>query len=133
VAVQKNMWGTAPECPRGYGSGAHRAEVPFHNSAIDNFMVCEDRLETNLLQLFVHPENNVWGQCCCWTETYGNGHLVFYNFQCPQLFHFSHALTAVPASLKVVQYGSSLVILPRTVAKKSSIGGLYVRAGGAWH
>jgi len=33
------------------------AKVPFHNNIIDNFMVDQDRLETNLLQLFMHPEN----------------------------------------------------------------------------
>jgi len=30
----------------------------FHNSIIGNFMVYQDRLETNLLQLFGHPENS---------------------------------------------------------------------------
>jgi len=29
----------------------------FHNSIIGNFVVYQDRLETNLLQLFWHPEN----------------------------------------------------------------------------
>jgi len=32
----------------------------FHNSIIGNFMVYQDRLETNLLQLFRHPENSEW-------------------------------------------------------------------------
>ena len=32
-------------------------EKPFHNSIIGNFMVYQDRLETNLLQLFVNPKN----------------------------------------------------------------------------
>jgi len=32
----------------------------FHNSIIGNFMVYQDRLETNLLRLFVHPENSEW-------------------------------------------------------------------------
>jgi len=40
--------------------GATGAEVPFHNSIIDNFMVYQDRLETNLLQLFGHPEISEW-------------------------------------------------------------------------
>jgi len=30
----------------------------FHNSITVNFMVYQDRLETNLLQLFGHPENS---------------------------------------------------------------------------
>jgi len=32
--------------------------VPFHNRIIGYFMVYQDRLETNLLQLFPHPENS---------------------------------------------------------------------------
>jgi len=32
----------------------------FHNSIIGNFMVYQDRLETNLLQLFRHSENSKW-------------------------------------------------------------------------
>jgi len=32
--------------------------VPFHNSIVGNFMVYQDRLRTNLLQLFKHPENS---------------------------------------------------------------------------
>jgi len=38
---------------RGNGGGG-----AFHNSNIRNFMVYEDRLETNLLQLFAHPEKS---------------------------------------------------------------------------
>jgi len=30
----------------------------FHDSITGNFMVCQDRLETNLLRLFRHPENS---------------------------------------------------------------------------
>jgi len=33
-------------------------EVPFHNSIIGNFMVYQDRPETNLSQLFGHSENS---------------------------------------------------------------------------
>jgi len=36
------------------------AEVPFHKSIIGNFMVYQERLETNLLQLFAHPYNSKW-------------------------------------------------------------------------
>jgi len=32
-----------------------QAEVRFHNILADNFMVFQDQLETNLLQLFAHP------------------------------------------------------------------------------
>jgi len=36
------------------------AEVPFYESIIGNFMVCQDLIETNLLQLFEHPEASEW-------------------------------------------------------------------------
>jgi len=32
------------------------AEVPFYKIFIGNFMVSQDRIETNLLQPFAHPE-----------------------------------------------------------------------------
>ena len=32
--------------------------IAFHNSVIGNFMIHQDRLETNLLQLFRHSENS---------------------------------------------------------------------------
>ena len=32
----------------------------FHNSIIGHFMVYHDRLETNLLQLYRHPDNSEW-------------------------------------------------------------------------
>ena len=32
--------------------------MPFYIA--DNFMVYQDRFETNLLQLFVHPETSEW-------------------------------------------------------------------------
>ena len=59
-------------CP--FERGATGAEVPFHNNVIGSFMVCQYRIETNLLQLFAHPENSEWfsmicyyfgGQHCC--------------------------------------------------------------------
>jgi len=37
--------------------GTTGVEVPFHNSIIGIFMVEQDPLETNLLQLFGRPEN----------------------------------------------------------------------------
>jgi len=40
--------------------GATEAEVPFHNIIIGNFTVYHDRLQTNSLQLFAHPENSEW-------------------------------------------------------------------------
>jgi len=41
-------------CPCSFKSGATGAEVPFRNRIIANFMVYQDQLETNLLQLFAH-------------------------------------------------------------------------------
>jgi len=43
-----------------FQQGETGAEVPFHKSIIGNFMVYQDWLETNLLQLFGHPENSEW-------------------------------------------------------------------------
>ena len=36
------------------GGEATRAKVPLHKSIISNFMIYQDRLETNLLQLSAH-------------------------------------------------------------------------------
>jgi len=41
--------------PLPFEKGATVAEVPFHNSITENFMVFQDQIEINLLQLFVHP------------------------------------------------------------------------------
>ena len=41
-----------------FKKGATRAEGPFHNSIIGNFMVYQDLPEINLLQLFGHPDNS---------------------------------------------------------------------------
>jgi len=46
------MTGELPPCPFERG-----VEVPFNNIITFNFVVCQDRLETHLLQLFAHPEN----------------------------------------------------------------------------
>jgi len=36
------------------------AQLPLHNSILSNFMIYQDRLETNLLQLFAHTQNSGW-------------------------------------------------------------------------
>jgi len=36
------------------------ANATCHNSIVGNFMICHDQLETNLLQLFSHPESSEW-------------------------------------------------------------------------
>jgi len=41
-------------CPCPFESEATGAKVPFHYRIISNFMVYQDRLETNLLQLSAH-------------------------------------------------------------------------------
>jgi len=46
--------------PLSFQKGATVAQVPFHNSIIDNFMVYQSRLDTNLSQLFAAPENSEW-------------------------------------------------------------------------
>jgi len=38
--------------------GSTGAVVPFHNSIIGSFMVYQDRLEANSLQLFAHSETS---------------------------------------------------------------------------
>ena len=35
-------------------------DVPFYNSIIGNFIVYQDRIETDLLKLCVQPENSEW-------------------------------------------------------------------------
>jgi len=46
--------------PLPFQKGERVVEVPFHNSFIGNIMFDQGRLETNLLQLFTHPENSEW-------------------------------------------------------------------------
>jgi len=50
------MAGAFPPLP--IQKGETGAGAPFHNSIISNFMVYQDRLEIDLLQLFGHPENS---------------------------------------------------------------------------
>jgi len=82
-------------CP--FKRGASGAEVPFHNSVIGNFMVYQDRLEINSLQLFGHPDrmifyisisifevNIVIEQKQTWLVTI---FLFFTSFHCPQHFY----------------------------------------------
>jgi len=86
------------------------AEEAFHNNIIGYFMVYQDRFETNLLQLFVHPEDsemvfyNFWyyflGQHRCLTKRsrFGNNFLFFISFDYPQLFHWLPCPTAASGS-----------------------------------
>jgi len=48
--------------PLPFRKGTTGEEMPFHNS---NFMLYQDRLETNLLQLFAQPENSQWFSIFC--------------------------------------------------------------------
>ena len=48
--------GALTPCP--FNRGVTGAEVLFRNSTIGNLMFYHDRLETNLLQLFAHPDNS---------------------------------------------------------------------------
>jgi len=75
-------------------------------------MVYQDQLETNLLQLFGHPENSEWFSVISVifevnivdeqkkTE-FVTIFFVFLSFHCPQLFYISPCPTAAPASLNI--------------------------------
>ena len=65
--------------PCSFKREATGAEVTFHDSITGNFMI-QHLFETNVLQLFTHPQHSewfstlsaiiyLWGQHCCWTET----------------------------------------------------------------
>jgi len=43
-----------------HSKGDNGAEVDFHNNNIGNVMVYQDRLETNLMQLFAHSQDSEW-------------------------------------------------------------------------
>jgi len=44
--------------PTALSKGGRGSVLPHHNSTMGNFMVYQDRFETNLLQLFVQQENS---------------------------------------------------------------------------
>jgi len=102
-------------CP--FKRGPTGVEMSFHNSITGNVMVDQDRLETNLLQLFTHPESSGWfsiisviislGQHCWWTETnvFGNDFLVFYKFPLPSTLFtdpMPYRLSGVPVCSPVI-------------------------------
>jgi len=87
------------------------AEAPFHNSIIAHFMVCKDRLETNVLQVFAHRETsegfslNFWlflGQRGCWRESsiIANNFLAIHKCSLPSTLLLPHCPVAAPASLR---------------------------------
>jgi len=71
--VWRRHW---PSCP--LKGGATWAQVALHDNVISNFMIYQDRLETNSLQLFARTQNSewfsinfsyyFWGQHCCLTR-----------------------------------------------------------------
>ena len=75
--------------------------TPFHNSIISNFVVYQDRLEINSLQLFEHLENSEWFSMISVIifavnivdeqkqSQYVTIFLFFISFRCPQLFYCS--------------------------------------------
>ena len=83
--------------PWPYKRGRTEAEVPFHNSIIDNIMAYQDRIETNLLQLFVHLENsksfsiihvNIFEVNIVADQKQASLVTIFFvSFPCPQLFY----------------------------------------------
>jgi len=46
--------------PPAFSKGEQWDEGAFSNNSIGNFMIYQDRLETNLLKLFAHLENSEW-------------------------------------------------------------------------
>ena len=99
---------------RGHGLEFHpfpfkkEAEVPFHNSIIDNFCVYKIDLKKFIANMRVPRKWRMvfenfcyyfWGQRCWWTKTniLSNEFLFFISLHCPQLFHCPPA----PASLSV--------------------------------
>jgi len=51
-----DMTGALPPCP--FIREAWGTEVPFYKCTIGKFMVYQDRLETDLIQLLAHPETS---------------------------------------------------------------------------
>jgi len=69
----------------------------FHHSIVGNFMVYQDRIETNLLQLFAQQGNSEWFSIISVVilrsilllnrnKNIGNDLLVFYKFPFPSTF-----------------------------------------------
>jgi len=115
--ANQNFWGCAcnPCTPMSNTTA-------FHNSIIGNFMVHQDRLETNLLQLFRHPEISVW---------FSKISVI--------IFEVNIIDEQKQTQLVTIFYKPALpptVLLPtlpyRTVARKFSIGALRLFMG-AWH
>jgi len=50
--------GALSPCP--FIRGAMGADMPFYKSITRNFMAYQDRIQANLLQLFVHPGTSEW-------------------------------------------------------------------------
>jgi len=102
------MTGTLPLCP--FIRAATKEEVLFHKSIIRIFMVGQDQLETNLFQLFVHPETSEWFSkipviifevniAAEQKETLVTIFFVSYKFHCLQLFYCPRCPITVPVSL----------------------------------
>jgi len=130
-------------CPLTFHKRATWAEVPIYKSIVGYFMVCQDRLETYLLQLFAHPDTSEWFSIISVMNFEVNNvaeqkhALLVTIFFCILKFSFSSTLllppwpTAVRRPGKVgkfVRCGSLLCTWrrceSRTVARKSSIRGL---------
>jgi len=127
-----------------YIRGATGAEVPLYKSIIGYFMVNQDRLETALLQLFAHPDtserfsvisvmnfdvNSVAEQKQALLVT-----IFKFPLSSTLTDHLTYRCSGVPGKEgKIVRCGSLLCpwcrCESRTIAGKSSIGGLYVCAG----
>jgi len=107
IFSKSNLWGCA--CAHCTSTSNTTA---FHNSVIGNFVVYQNRLEKNLLQLLRHLVNSEWFSIIYviifevnivdqQKQTIGNDFFVFISFHCPQLFCCSPCLTTAPASLNM--------------------------------
>jgi len=107
-------------CPDFQQIKTSTSNIPaFHNSVIGNFMVYQDQLETNLLQLFRHSENSEWFSIIS---------VIIFEVN---IVDEQKQTSLVTIFCKFPLPSTVLYPLPyRTVARKFSIGGLYVCLGG---
>ena len=124
-SANQNFWGWAcTPCTNASNT------IAFHNSIIGNFVVYQNRLEINLLQLFERPENSelfciisviIFEATLLMNRT---KNLFFISFHCPQLFHcpplpyrWSPCPTAAPPALPLLRRPWICVLFQQTLPK----------------
>jgi len=102
----QNFWGCAWAPPP-------TSTTVFHNSTIGNFVVYQDRIETQSLQLSEYPENSEWFSIISVIIFEVNIvdeqkqtllvtiFLFFISFHCPKMFYCPPCRTAAPAPLNM--------------------------------